>query len=69
VTCMLRGVVDRAVTIELRGGELRIEWESDDAHVFMTGPASTVFDGHITLLPSEPLESMTEPSGPRGLED
>jgi diaminopimelate epimerase len=69
VTCMLRGVVDRAVTIELRGGELRIEWGSDDAHVLMTGPTTTVFDGRINLLPSEPLESTIEPVGPAGLEE
>ena len=44
---MLRGVVDRSVAIELRGGELRIEWASDDARVFMTGPAAEVFTGTI----------------------
>ena len=47
VTSMLRGVVDRSVAIELRGGELRIEWASDDARVFMTGPAAEVFTGTI----------------------
>ena len=47
VTAMLRGVVDRTVAIELRGGELEIVWERDDAHVFMTGPAVEVFTGRI----------------------
>jgi diaminopimelate epimerase len=47
VTAMLRGVVDRSVAIELRGGELEIVWERDDAHVFMTGPAVEVFSGRI----------------------
>lgn len=47
VTSMLRGVVDRRVEIELRGGTLEIVWESDDAHVFMTGPAVEVFQGRI----------------------
>jgi diaminopimelate epimerase len=47
VTAMLRGVVDRRVTVELRGGELEIVWESDDSHVFMTGPAVEVFAGRI----------------------
>jgi diaminopimelate epimerase len=47
VVMMLRGVVDREVTIALRGGELRIRWERDDAHVFMTGPAVEVFTGRI----------------------
>ena len=47
VTAMLRGVVERTVAIELRGGELEIVWESNDSHVFMTGPASEVFRGRI----------------------
>ena len=45
VASMLRGVVDREVTIELRGGALRIAWPADDAHVEMTGPAAFVFSG------------------------
>ena len=56
VTSMLRGVVDRRVEIALRGGELVIEWASDDAHVFMTGPAAEVFTGTIALRDDEPLE-------------
>jgi diaminopimelate epimerase len=51
VASMLRGVVDREVAIELRGGELRIAWENDDAHVFMTGPAAEVFTGEIEIEP------------------
>jgi diaminopimelate epimerase len=53
VSAMLRGVVDRKVTIELRGGELEIEWQSNESHVFMTGPAAEVFSGEILLLESE----------------
>jgi diaminopimelate epimerase len=49
VVSMLRGVVARAVAIELRGGELRIEWANDDAHVMMTGPAAEVFRGEIPV--------------------
>jgi diaminopimelate epimerase len=49
VASMLRGVVDRSVLIELRGGELAIQWESDDAHVFMTGPAAEVYTGSIPV--------------------
>ncbi len=48
VVSMLRGVVDRDVQIQLRGGELRIRWERNDAHVFMTGPAVEVFTGRIS---------------------
>jgi diaminopimelate epimerase len=49
VVSMLRGVVDRRVTIELRGGVLEIAWPADDAHVEMTGPAAEVFTGAIQL--------------------
>ena len=49
VASILRGVVDRRVKIELRGGELDIEWPADDAHVEMTGPATEVFRGSIPL--------------------
>jgi diaminopimelate epimerase len=49
VASMLRGVVDRRVAIELRGGELDIAWPADDAHVEMTGPATEVFRGSIPL--------------------
>ena len=56
VSCMLRGVIERQTLIELRGGELSIEWADDAAHVFMTGPASEVFAGRIPLGESEELE-------------
>jgi diaminopimelate epimerase len=56
VTSMLRDVVDRRVTIELRGGELEIAWADNHAHVFMTGPAAEVWSGTIALMPDEPLE-------------
>ena len=49
VSAMLRGVVDRSVTVELRGGELEIEWADNEAHVFMTGPAATVYTGEFPL--------------------
>lgn len=45
VVTMLRGAVDRSLVVELRGGELEISWEDDDAHVIMTGPAAEVFSG------------------------
>jgi len=49
VACMLRGATEREITIELRGGELRIAWPTDDAGVLMTGPATEVFAGHIAI--------------------
>ena len=36
------------VLVHLRGGDLMIEI-GDDGHIYMTGPATTVFEGEITL--------------------
>mgnify|MGYP003440924507 CR=1 FL=1 len=49
VVSILRGVVDRRLTVELRGGRLEIAWPADDAHVEMTGPAAHVFEGRIAV--------------------
>jgi len=49
VVSMLRGLVDRSVAIELRGGELEIDWGSDASPVFMTGPAAEVFSGEFPI--------------------
>ena len=45
VACFLNGLTDRSVTVHLLGGELDIEVTEDT--VFMTGPATTVFEGEI----------------------
>lgn len=47
VGCALNGVTDRNVVIELLGGNLKIEWNENDNHVYMTGPAVTVFEGEL----------------------
>jgi diaminopimelate epimerase len=49
VVAMLRGLAERAVAVELRGGELAIEWAGPEAPVFMTGPAAEVFRGTFPL--------------------
>ena len=43
------GLLEAKVDVEARGGTLTIEWAGGDAHVFMTGPAETVFEGEIDL--------------------
>jgi len=43
------GWLDRRVDVQARGGQLTIEWPDDAAHVLMTGPAETVFEGEIEL--------------------
>jgi len=42
---VLTGRTGRNVQIHLRGGDLAIEWNEKDNHVFMTGPAVEVFNG------------------------
>ncbi len=44
------GLLAASVTVELRGGRLRIEWDGESAHsLWMTGPATYVFQGIIDL--------------------
>lgn len=45
VAGVLLGLCDRAITTRLPGGDLEIEWPSDDGSVVMTGPAKHVFSG------------------------
>ena len=49
VAAMLNGHVQKEVTVHLLGGDLKIQWDGGNAPVFMTGPATTVFDGMIEL--------------------
>lgn len=43
--CILNGKTGRKVDVELLGGTLTIEWNEDDNHLYMTGPAAFSFDG------------------------
>jgi diaminopimelate epimerase len=45
VAGVLTGRTDRKILAHLPGGDLELEWPSDDASVFMTGPATEVFSG------------------------
>ncbi|HHW48133.1 MAG TPA: diaminopimelate epimerase [Clostridiaceae bacterium] len=49
VASVLNNVSDRKATIKLLGGDLHIEWNDADNHVYMTGPAVKVFDGQIDI--------------------
>ncbi len=44
-----RGLLDDKVTVALRGGELRIAWTGEGEPVWMTGPATAVFEGTVDL--------------------
>jgi diaminopimelate epimerase len=45
VAGVLNGKTQRAITVQLPGGELSLEWDEESNHVFMTGPATEVFTG------------------------
>lgn len=47
VSSVLNGYTNRNVIVELLGGELSVDWKESDNHVYMTGPATTVFRGRI----------------------
>lgn len=49
VASVLNGLTDRTATISLPGGDLRIEWNEDDNHVYMSGPAAEVYEGNLDL--------------------
>ncbi len=47
VSAMLNNYTQRKVTVKLLGGDLEIEWNNENNHVYMTGPATTVFEGYL----------------------
>ena len=47
VACVLNGLTKEEVTVKLLGGNLQIKWDREADLVYMTGPASTVFEGEI----------------------
>ena len=49
VACALNELTDHKVNVELLGGILEIEWSKEDNHVYMTGPAVTVFEGELLV--------------------
>ena len=49
VACVLNGLTKERVTVKLNGGELEIFWDREADLIYMTGPATHVFDGEISL--------------------
>ncbi len=49
VACILNGLTEEQVTVKLLGGSLTIQWDREQNLIFMTGPATTVFEGVIDL--------------------
>ena len=49
VAGVLTGCLERNATVALPGGELQIEWNEKNNHVYMTGEAVTVFEGEFLI--------------------
>ena len=45
VACYQNQLTSNQVEVQLLGGKLQIQWNQENNHVFMTGPAKTVFEG------------------------
>jgi len=48
VACVLNKLTAREITVHLLGGDLEIEWGDND-HVYMTGPATTAYEGIVEV--------------------
>lgn len=49
VASILNGLTEDDITVELLGGNLEIFWNREENVVYMTGPATTVFEGEIEI--------------------
>ena len=47
VACILSGLTEEEITLHLLGGDLLVRWDREKNLVYMTGPATVVFDGEI----------------------
>ena len=48
-TFIERELTEEEVTVKLLGGDLKIRWDREENLVYMTGSATTVFDGEIQV--------------------
>ena len=49
VAAAINGYTQRRVNVHLLGGTLEIEWNRENNHIYMTGPAETVFEGILEI--------------------
>jgi diaminopimelate epimerase len=49
VAGIIRSQLSETVTVELKGGKLTINWSGAGNPVLMTGPATTVYEGQLSL--------------------
>lgn len=43
------GRLDSDVRVQVRGGELRVNWGGPGEHIWLTGPAEVSFEGHVEI--------------------
>lgn len=44
-----RELIDSEVRLEVRGGELRVNWAHPGEHIWLSGPAQVSFEGHVEV--------------------
>ncbi len=49
VACVLNGLTNEEVEVEVLGGKIQITWDRQENLVYMTGPAEIVFEGEIDI--------------------
>lgn len=49
VACILNGLTDDEITVHVLGGDIKVKWDRESNHIFMTGPAKIVFEGIVEL--------------------
>ncbi len=50
VACVLNNLTDDNVYVQVLGGVVQVQWNRIENRIYMTGPATTVFDGEIDVL-------------------
>ena len=49
VACVLNRLTKDKIEVEVLGGRIEIEWDRESNLIYMTGPATTVFEGEINI--------------------
>ncbi|MDP5255712.1 MULTISPECIES: diaminopimelate epimerase [unclassified Vibrio] len=45
---IVQGLLDHSVSVSLPGGELKIQWQGPGKPLYMTGPATHIYDGQVS---------------------
>lgn len=49
MACILNGKTENEITVHMLGGDLKIRYDEQNGHVYMTGPATVSFTGEIEV--------------------